>query len=552
MNFRIKSTTFFVSFIFLISCSNIGNECPDIVTIDTEKITPLDREFEKILENYNSNSISNNDQKVDKYNNIFIDLSDGVTKFALSNSNNRSLFQTFLMSVSNENNNNYYYELSNDELVPYTNESYVDYFLDSGHKDSVGNYKMGAPLDDAINKIADENRVSVLVTDGELYDKNTKKISVEMWASKALTKWFNAGNKLSVIYSDFNENNNGKIYRKHMYLWWFIPKEYTGNLYSNFISDLNFNQNLKYNKLDFSTNPNNLFTRKYVNSQEPGTTRYTEQFNAPAAFISKNNFEYIDLTDATFNVDQSDEASIVNVIREGIDEDTGKKNNYPLLEKLFFNFNKFENYQIDDLSIKVTNITTDFKSFKRNYYAKNNLPKILKTNDGKDSLDIDNYLVFNPCITFVDDEIPYDLINKTQNDTVNRFSSMLKDDFKFPMTNAVTKQLYDFLILDQTAGKVNEINDDNSEYEIVIKFSDKFTNETLGFSADENNLVRVDILIDDLKLKPLNYNDLTWNKISEDGIDETFFRSLTNTLKNNAPINKIIYTYYLEFGPFNY
>ncbi len=81
------------------------------------------------------------------------------------------------------------------------------------------------------------------------------------------------------------------------------------------------------------------------------------------------------------------------------------------------------------IKLKVSNITSDFKDFKRNYYAQENLPIILKTADGKDSLNLDNYLEFNNCMTTIDGELAYDLNSKTQNDTINKFSNMLFENF---------------------------------------------------------------------------------------------------------------------------
>ena len=548
MNNKIKLIALIVTPILFFSCSGGGVNCENDNSIYTDAINPSDSEFSYILNSYNSIFNGNTENKLVDENNIFVDFSDGVTKYALSNQNNIKLLQTFLMSVSNEDNINNYFELSDDSIKKYTQGANVDYFLRSGHKDSIGNYKMGAPLDKAINQIAKNNAISVLVTDGELYDKSTQRVSMEMWASKAFSSWFNQGNEVSIIFSDFQENNNGKKYNKHLYFMWFIPKNYDGKLYSNFLSDLDFNPNISYKKLNFKTEVGDIFTREYDNSQTPGTTTYNEVYEVPLAFLPEAPFEYIDLSSAPFNADLSDDTGLLNVIRNSIDED-GKTKNLPLLEKLFFDFNQIENYQVNDLKINVSNISDNFKSFKKNYYAKKFKPEILKNTNGLDSLDIDNYLVFNPCITQIDDEVPYDLVNKTQNDTINSFASMLIEKFAFSPNEGII-DLKDFLELDKTAGKVNEINDKSSKYETIIKFSNKFNSETAGFKNDENNIIKIDIVIDDLVIKPLSYEDLTWNKITEEGVDETLYRSLTNTIKNNSPKEKIIYTYYIEFSPF--
>ena len=549
MKNRFLNLILLTAFITLISCSSCtsGSECGNIATTENDTTTKV---FSKIIEKYNSLNLGEEKNELSSVNEIYVDLSDGLTKYALSKKNNVNLFKSFLTSISNENDLNRYFELSQDSIIPYFNNSPIQYFLQTGHRTEKGDLKQGAPLDLAINRISNSNNISILVTDGELYDSKLKMISQEMWASEALTTWFKKGNKLSIIYSDFTENNNGNTYNKHMYIMFFVPKNYDGKILNNFMSDLNLDSSVLFKKLDFLTDVNGLWERKYPDSQTPGTTRYIETgFDPnPISFFSENSFEYINLTSGEINPES--EGSIVNVLRD-LGDDNGRPKNYPLLEKLFFNFNNIPNYDVQKIKLKVSNITSDFKDFKRNYFAQENLPIILKTADGKDSLNLDNYLEFNTCMTTIDGEIAYDLNNKTQNDTINKFSNMLFENFSYPISYSKPVLINDFVIIDETAGKVNEINDENSEYEIVIKFDKSFSSQTNGFNNEENNLIRIDVIIDEVNLKPIDKKALTWNKISEDGLDETLYRSLTNTLKNSAPVEKILYTYYIEFGPFN-
>ena len=534
--------------LIMIGCST-GTDC-DSQEYDSTTNEATSLVFKDIIEKYHLKDIQSTKEMMSERNDIYVDLSDGITKYALSNQNNRNLFQNFLYSISNQNDINQYYELSDNDIIEYNGDSQIQYFTETGHYTKNGKLKRGAPLDRAIQKISNQNNLSVLVTDGELYDSDLKKISMEMWASESLTNWFTKGNELSIIYSNFTESNNGRTYKKHMYLMFFIPRDYNGALFSNFISDLESDSSLEYEKLDFSLQPKNLYTRKYPNSQLPGASKFLEDFDPnPGAYFSDNSFEYIDLTNAEFSTDPDGEG-IVKYLRD-IGDENGRAKNYPLLEKLFFDFKKFPNYKVNKINLEISNISLDFNDFKRNYYAQIATPTILKDSSGKDSLNIDNYLEFDECIGLIDGEPAYDMMEKTQEDTKDNFKSMMYDNFKYPISNSRITEIKDFLDVDETAGKVNEINDENGEYEILIKFSPKLNEQILGLYSDSNNFIRIDIVLEDVELNPLNREALTWNKISEDGIDETLYRSISNTLKTIAPVGKTIYTYYIEFGAFN-
>lgn len=540
--------TIICCFLLIIGCTD--SECIDIQEYDSSINEATSTVFKDIIEKYHEKDTPTNNEEMTERNDIYIDLSDGITKYALSNQNNKNLFQNFLYSISNQNDINHYFELSDNDIIEYTGDSQIQYFTETGHYTNKGKLKRGAPLDKAIQKISGENNLSILVTDGELYDNDLKKISMEMWASESLTNWFTKGNELSIIYSNFTESNNGRTYKKHMYLMFFVPRDYNGALLSNFISDLESNSSIVYEKMDFSIQPKNLYTRKYPNSQLPGASKFLEDFDPnPGAYFSDNSFEYIDLTNGDFSTDPDGEG-IVKYLRD-IGDENGRAKNFPLLEKLFFDFKKFPNYKVKKINLEASNISSDFIDFKRNYYAKLATPSILKDSNGKDSLNIDNYLEFDLCIGLVDGEPAYDLMEKTQEDTVDNFRSMLYDNFKYPISNSRIIEVKDLVDIDETAGKVNEINDEDGEYEILIKFSPKLNDQSLGLYNDQNNLIRIDVILEELELNPLDREALTWNKISEDGIDETLYRSISNTLKTIAPTGKSIYTYYIEFGAFN-
>lgn len=529
-----------LSFCFY-GCFPEGDECSD-ASIDTV--------IEKdVIEGYHaqffpSEISSETNNKIG----VYIDLSDGITKYCLGNENNKKVYRKFLTSISNQIDNTDYFELSSDSVIKYKKSNIIDYFEGSGFKLSNGKLKTGAPLDKAINKISNSDNLGVLITDGELYDNKTKTVSKEMWASKAFAKWFNKGNKLEIVYTDFTENNNGKTYKKHMYIMFFIPNGTKNQVYDNYLNGLK-EDNITYKTMSFSTNISEMYEREYKNTQTPGVSKYMEYFTELNAYYQSSNaaMEFIDFSDiAPFNVE---EEGLVYYLRD-FGDDNGNKMNYPFVDKLFFHFNRLKNYDVKKVKLVVHDVYDDFKAYKKNFLAKKYTPELIKNTEGKDSLTVENYLVFN-CLTTIDGEEPYEIEMKTQQDTTSNFSSLLKDSFKYKMSKFSSSDLgiQDFLFLDQTAGEVNEKNDEG-KYEIVLKFDEQLNQGTKGLNTERKNLFRVDVILEEAVVDGIDADALTWDKIDNSGKDEALYTSLRNTISENTP-SGVLYSYYLKFEPFN-
>ena len=538
------------TFLFSTSCTSCtsctsGDDCGDI---DTSATTTENPYFKDIIEQFNSSySNLNSTNEFVNNTNVYVDLSDGITKYALGNSNNRNLLQQFFFTVQNEENLTYN-ELSDDKIIPYQGTQALSYFIRNGHYNSDGKLKRGAPIDKAFNEIASKNELGIVITDGELYDPVAKEVSMNPWASNSFKSWFASGGKLNIIYTDFSEFNGGKNYNKHMYILLFIPKLYDGNLVEGLAADFADN-GITYKNMTFDTDVSDLYNRDYPDAQTPGTLTFNEEFSNASGYFSENNFEYINLADdSDFNTYDD---GLVYYLRD-LGDANGNKRNRPLLEKLFVDLESINNYKVENINLNVTNVSDDFVRFKRNYYAKKNLPEVLIAESGKDSLSDDNFLVFNDCYTLIDGIDPYDFSDKVKSDTEKNFVKMLNPEFTFKESDLNSKQVKDFLFLDQEAGDNNEKNLQN--FEVVLKFDEKFNEDNLGFSSENNNIIKVDIVVEsndfDLKNNTVNKNALTWDKIDDSGVDQTLYTSLLNVLKNNKP-NSILYTYYIELGPFN-
>ena len=541
----------FISIIILIltlnSCDFGGNDCK-VIDIDYNDTTSDD--FKDILEKFNAFYAYENELSDYKDNtNVYVDLSDGITRYALGNSNNKKLLEQFFFTVQNEENLNYF-ELSDDKIIPYNDTNALSYFTSTGHRDENGRLKVGAPIDKAFNEIASKNELGIVITDGELYDSASQQVSMNPWASDAFKSWFASGNKLEILYTDFNENNSGKTYKKHMYLLFFIPRDYDGNIMSALDEDFKFN-NVRYKNLSFNTDVTNLYTRDYPDAQTPGGNEYLDLSKPVSSYFSaKNNFEYFSVT-GDYNFDFTN-SGIVYPMRDYPDDD-GNDFNRPIIQKLFLDLKSITNYEVDNLKINVTNVSEEFMRFKRNYYAKKNPPSFNKDQNGNPELDTNNHLIFDDTnCTIIGDDEAYDTFQKNLEDTDNNFTKMLKPDYTFSKSDLKNKEIKDFVFLDSEDGDTNVLNLGN--YEVIIKFDKKFEDNNLGFSTQENNIVKIDVIVDknDFKLKTntVPRQALTWDKIDNSGVDQTLYTSLRNVLNNNKP-SPIIYTYYIELGPFN-
>ena len=479
---------------------------------------------------------------------VYVDLCNGITEFALADENNLNVFKMLFNGLSAAENTEYH-ELSEDIVILYEGNKQMDYFTKSGHFQSDGKtLKIGAPIDSAINRIVDRDNVGVLITDGELYNKEAGKVSSQPWASKALEKWMNKGHELAIVYTDFIGVNKGKSFDKHMYVMFFVPNNQT-LLLDNYISDLD-EEGVKYEKLSFSTNTNDLFERDYPNSQLPCSPTYLEYFGEPLSYYRSNSsaMEYIDMTNAYFNFY---EEGLVPYLRDFGNPNTGKEENYPLFDKLYFEFSSLTNYKVNSVDIVVHSIYEDFSNYKRNILARNNLPVLKKDSLGNDLKSDKNYLMFEG-MAEIDGELPYDTSNVTVADTAEGFISILKNEFKFNKTKFLStdKGVQDFLFIDNSAGEISEIND-KGKYEIIIKFDSKLNENNAFLNTNRNNLFRIDVILD-VVTNPINKKALTWNKIDGSGIDDALYRSLKNIMKKeNVKPNGVVYSFYLKLGPFN-
>jgi hypothetical protein len=442
--------------------------------------------------------------------------------------------------------------LSNDSLIPYSKSDKFAYFTGKGHVDTEGNYKIGAPIDDAINQIVKRDNVSVLITDGELYDRGKGEIVTGPWASTAFASWFSKGHELFIIYTDFDDTTNktGRSFRKHMYIMFFVPNGLV-DIRDKVVARLD-EAGLTYQKLSYSTTLGNMYERDYPNSSLPGAEKYIEFFSELDNYYRSDAmaFEFLDMTSSGFNF--TDEGLIYYLRDAG--NGNGVKTNFPLLDHLKFDFkSKLPNYQDLKLKLVVHDVYEDFYQWKKNRLARQNPPVVTKSISGGDTLDPKtNHLIFD-CVSAIDGVEPYDMKKRNLPDTVNSFASLLKSGFRYSQGSFNTQDngVRDFLDLDTEAGWNNVANE--GLYEVVISFSSKLNEANPYLNTTGQNLFRIDVVLDDASLnqEELNKEALTWVQMTNEGkVDQALYMSLKNVLEKNKP-SGVLYSYYLKLGAFN-
>jgi len=532
-----------------IGCGGTGgsDECPALSIADDVLET-------NVIEQYHASFFPSRSSASPKNNPaVYVDFSDGITKACLADPNNKEVYEKFLYAISNDRGTEYH-ELSNDSIIPYLGSNEYDYFTGKGHRTADGAYKIGAPLDLAINEIVTRDNLSVLITDGELYSTKISDFKKDPWASKAFATWFSKGHELFIVYTDFDDTTNklGKSFRKHMYIMFFVPNGLTA-IRDKVVARLD-EANLSYESLSYSTTVGDVFQRDYPNSSLPGAEKYIEYFTELDAYkrAETSSMEFLDMTSAGFNF--TDEG-LIYYLRDAGNEN-GAKENFPLVDHLKFDFkNNMTNYQGLELKLVVHDVNEDFESWKRNRLARENPPVVAKTVSGGDTLEpVTNHLIFRGnCVSTIDGVDPYNIVAKNVSDTIDSFAEILKAEFKYSQSSFKTtdKGIQDFLEMDTDAGWNNEENE--GLYEVVINFSSKLNDANPYLNTTGQNLYRIDVVLDDAKLnqEALNKDALTWIQMTEEGkTDEALYMSLKNVLEKNKP-SGVLYSYYIKLGPFN-
>lgn len=231
-----------------------------------------------------------------------------------------------------------------------------------------------AALDKAIERMANSESESVLLTDGELFTKTaTKNNPNNPYMHVSFKNWLLKGHDIHILAEPFQEVYNGKTFDKKRFYIIFTDDRIEGNIYDRIKEIVNFEDFPQVDEFHLSGNYPWIV---------PANGKNSEPNEIVAAQISpRGAYEIQDW--------QVDWKNIINLIINGSDENGNPlPNGEKLIGGLKINKNAFGCYRIKDVYVKVSNINADYFNM---YYDIEGGMKVGKTQI--EPSQIDNFIV---------------------------------------------------------------------------------------------------------------------------------------------------------------
>ena len=345
-------------------------------------------------------------------------------------------------------------------------------------------YQMIAPIEESLKQITAGNKAALLVTDFEEY--NEGQIQQQNFAKKYFIDWLNKGN--NIVFYVFDYTENGKP--KHLYFTIFDTADHT--LLSETDDALKGNgANYQVFRLN---NGQVLYTNNYPAVTRGGIYRYTNGDDPICGLVETGEGDcytiYKDYASELYVFEESWENMVQNVrdIQDPANVDSSEPKFQHLISGVTANFERMSGYNVKKLDIKITDIQSDYDKF-AGYYA-------FKTNG--DNADDDGKVV---------------------------------KEFDYPNMQITNGQIEDMFVF---GGKVQ-----GKKAEIALDFRPQFGGVVANMPPTD--LIRVDVVIADCEP---NYDILP--ALFEWPGNTSMIQAVKNTLQDQNPIGKVIYTYFLK------
>lgn len=352
--------------------------------------------------------------------------------------------------------------------------------------------KQYAPIEKTLDRIVNENRSALLITDFEEY---TGQIQKSAFATPYFNKWLDGGNEITFYITDYKEGNKDK----HLYYIIFdSPKR---ELLKDFEDGLN-GKPKNYQKFLLSTSAFELST-DYLAATKGGNYHDSQGNDNVTVVNEKGDGESFTKYDGLFAEYYPLGCSWTDIVgnASSLTEDgvPAKDKFLHLLSKLFLDLSHQDSFDIQELDIQVTDIQQDFESFSNYYLA---------------------------------------LAKKGTDDELDYFDERgnLKKEFQY-VPQSIT-EVKDMLLFDKALFD-SGLKKNHNHIELAVNLDPKF-NGSFARVQDED-MLRIDIII--TKCEPI------LDKLPElfkwTGNDN-LYESIKNTLEAKRPTGKIIYSYFLR------
>lgn len=205
-----------------------------------------------------------------------------------------------------------------------------------------------AALDDAIDKMAERDGESVMLTDGELFTQTATKCNPSNpYMHAAFKKWLLKGHDIHIIAEPYQEMYKGQTFNKKRFYIIFTDDRVEGNIYDRIISQINLENFPQVDEFHLSGNyPWALPVNGSTSQPNDVLAAQTEGFGSME--IQEWQVRWNEIFDLIMYAVGNDGNSLPN--------------GDILISGLKVNKNAFGSYRIKDLEIKVYNINAEYDS----------------------------------------------------------------------------------------------------------------------------------------------------------------------------------------------
>lgn len=235
----------------------------------------------------------------------------------------------------------HYWSIKGDSITEESLSNQSVYYLLNNVQET--NY---AALDKAIEKMANRNSESVLLTDGELFTQTaTKNNPNNPYMHAAFKNWLLRGHDIHILAEPFQEVFNGNTFNKKRFYIIFTDDRIEGNIYDRIKAIVNFEDFPEVDEFHLSGN-------------YPWIVPVNGKSSQPNGIVASETTAYGSHEIQDWQVDWK---NIINLIFNGYDEQGNLlPNGEKLIGGLKVNKNAFGCYRIKDVDVVVSNINADY------------------------------------------------------------------------------------------------------------------------------------------------------------------------------------------------
>jgi len=429
---------------------------------------------------------------------VYIDFSDGMVNAYKGNANNLDMIKALANKFTTKAQ---FFKMAAGTISP-MDFSFNEIFNKVTDPKSYSKEIM-APIEETVKQITAGNAEALVVTDFEEYTTD-KKVQKRAYADKYFKEWIEKGNTVTFYIANFTE----KKVEKHLYFTVFSTPD--GRL-NDLLNEAWDGRGLEFQTFSLTTDFYAMST-KYPSVKQGG--EYIDN-EGNSIIMAVDGEHYVNASDKGYEYYPclAPWGDIIANAKAMMEPGVPKPFSH-VFRNLFVNFTNTDSYDVQGLSLNVTDVTEDFTFFVQCEEAKKHTPKMTKDASGNLIFAEDNDVVALSC---------YD----EKGELRSEWKYTAKESQSIAEAFQIDAQLFD-----------NTKKDTPENIEIGTMFHTNFDGSQI---ANPNALVRIDVVVD--KCQP-NLENLE-SMFSWEG-NSSLLESVRNALQECNPKGKTIYSYFIR------